>query len=211
MAPPLHSPSRHNGRSAIFGRLLAGCCFLAAALLVWTQQNEYENNEHRIGGPNSWRTQQNDHGKEAQRTHLFHKRQKPGVQPFVCKIGQLELKLPQAPDIIIAGAAKSGTTTLANWLLEHPKVLPTKKLECHFLTAGIHPHEVDILLNSENNQTSREDLVCELRKRYLHQWPDLSQAINDGFDKSLSTERFFTFDKVRQKSCLYWKPVVSCH
>ena len=183
--------SNQNGKTIIFGRLLAGCCFLLAALLAWTQQGEYrDRGSHRLrdskNGPAlAW---------------FAHGRDIPAetTQPFSCKIDQLEMNLPQAPDLIIAGAAKCGTTTLAHWLLNHPSVLPTKKLECHFFNAGIHQHEVDRLLEVEldsYNQTKKEDLICELRMRYLHQWPDLSQTNNQQLQKS--TGRLFTFDKVR--------------
>jgi hypothetical protein len=62
----------------------------------------------------------------------------------------LELKLTQAPDLIVAGAAKWGTTTLSRWLLDHPSVIPAKRLENHFLTTGIHPHEVLLVLQASS-------------------------------------------------------------
>lgn len=193
------SPSSEHGRTLFVGRALAGTFFLAAALLVWTQQEEYS--EHRLVGKNNFNPD-----KESTSTI---------VQTYSCKIDQLEMNLAQAPDLIIAGAAKCGTTTMAHWLLDHPNVLPTKKWECHFFNTGIHPHEAEKLLNSNHhnndNQSKREDLICELRKRYLHQWPDLSQASGSSHRQSsdnsllLSKERVFTFDKV--SSCLTKSPL----
>ena len=141
---------------------------------------------------------------------------------FSCNIGTMKLGLSQSfPDLIIPGAAKSGTTTLAQWLLDHPNVLPTKKWECHFFNTGIHPREFEPLLNyttfsrssssnKANNDTNSttaalDELICRLRKRYLHEWPDLSDAMtanSDGNGEATGAashikhgERMYTFDK----------------
>src|SRR5690625_3724164 len=40
------------------------------------------------------------------------------------------------PDFLIIGAAKSGTTSLFQYLSQHPKILPPKKKEVRYLASG---------------------------------------------------------------------------
>ena len=59
-SPLSDDPQQHDGpkRMLCYGRLLAGCFTLAAALLVWNQQYEYSEKKknHRLGDPSVlWR------------------------------------------------------------------------------------------------------------------------------------------------------------
>ncbi|CAB9522758.1 Carbohydrate (N-acetylgalactosamine 4-sulfate 6-O) sulfotransferase 15 [Seminavis robusta] len=177
------------------GRLVGGVCLLIAVILVLTAQVEYgETQKNRLGAASYWWTATTEEQEQPQQ--------------FSCRMGSgFEVQLPQVPDLIIAGAPKCGTTTLAHWLLDHPKVLPTKKWECHFFTTGIHPREFEPLLegssSGSNRHEKKDNLICELRKRYLHQWPALSPTHNKRGDgtssstrgKSMMHERHYTFDK----------------
>ena len=42
------------------------------------------------------------------------------------------------PDFAIAGAMKSGTTSLFSYLMQHPKVVPPYRKEVHFFGPGHH-------------------------------------------------------------------------
>lgn len=44
------------------------------------------------------------------------------------------------PDFIIIGAQKSGTTSLYNFLAQHPQLLPSFRKEVHFFDGGINPY-----------------------------------------------------------------------
>jgi hypothetical protein len=200
--------SKHNNHyRQLVVRVFVVCCLLSAVILVWTQQYEYEeerqHHRHHISNSDksafmSWWT-----GGDASDSDPYGE---PGT--FSCKIHKMNMTLPQAPDLIIAGAPKCGTTTLAHWLLDHPSVLATKKWECHFFSTGIHPREFGLLLNITTPYTqkddaldtaSRSDLICQLRKRYLRHWPDLIASIsgtdaNGILDKG-DDLRYFTFDK----------------
>ncbi len=43
------------------------------------------------------------------------------------------------PDFIIAGAMKSGTSSLFNQMAQHPRIFPTSKKEVHFFDGGLSP------------------------------------------------------------------------
>jgi hypothetical protein len=44
------------------------------------------------------------------------------------------------PDFIIIGAQKSGTSSLFNYLAQHPQLLPSTEKEVHFFDGGLDPH-----------------------------------------------------------------------
>jgi len=235
----------------LLGRALMACSFLVALFIGRAQYSKYTDGNEAGKGVAPFSTfsfvmpsHSNIHQENSSSSNNNNNNNPPA--PIVsstqsCRIGNLEFHLLRLlPNVILAGAAKSGTTTLSKWLLEHPRVLPTKKLECHFFTTGIHPREMkpfllvdggdddddDDYYRNERNYTSfqisqekeekdangknREELICQLRKRYLHQWPNLSSLVvathlNDdkqqlrpkqSTDKSSATlQNYFTFDK----------------
>ncbi len=42
------------------------------------------------------------------------------------------------PDFIIIGAMKSGTTSLYNYLIQHPRIIAAQKKEVHFFDKHFH-------------------------------------------------------------------------
>ena len=216
-------PKNHHRQLVV--RMFVVCCLLSAVILVWTQQYEYEEvkrkkhrRRHSGGGRSS-----NDQSSPGLFQSWFSSMEERGEDDeentFTCRIHKMNMTLPQAPDVIIAGAPKCGTTTLAHWFLEHPQILPTKKWESHFFNTGIHPREFGPLLNittqytredgsittttgtttssthySATSSNDRQDLICQLRKRYLRHWPDLIASLSET-SKDDDATRYYTFDK----------------
>ncbi len=47
-----------------------------------------------------------------------------------------DFERPKGPDFLIIGGMKCGTTSLYNYLVEHPQILPSVKKELHFFNKG---------------------------------------------------------------------------
>jgi hypothetical protein len=60
-----------------------------------------------------------------------------GLQHYTALTGNLRM----APDFVIIGARKAGTTSLYNYLVEHPSVLPALMKEIHFFTSHFEKGE----------------------------------------------------------------------
>jgi Sulfotransferase domain len=51
---------------------------------------------------------------------------------YVRSIGKITARTRARPDFIIIGAQKAGTTSLYNYIAQHPQVLPAEKKEIHY-------------------------------------------------------------------------------
>jgi hypothetical protein len=60
-----------------------------------------------------------------------------GLQHYTALTGNLRM----SPDFVIIGARKAGTTSLYNYLVEHPSVLPALMKEIHFFTSNYEKGE----------------------------------------------------------------------
>lgn len=75
------------------------------------------------------------------------------------------------PNFFIIGAPKSGTTSLASWLSEHPQVFMTPNKEPNFFNTDIFtPNRIDEqnYFNLFSNSTSSHKCIGEASTRYLY-------------------------------------------
>lgn len=127
------------------------------------------------------------HDQEASLLQSFHQRndpttmeeqENPIVQQHTCKIGNQVTSFQQAPNVIIIGAQKAGTTQLADLLKEHPNMLsPKKGYELHYLDWMIPKLKDREQKRKELNLKTETELFCHYSKEYA-----------DSFDTSLLQE-----------------------
>ncbi len=77
------------------------------------------------------------------------------------------------PDFLIIGAAKAGTTSLYNYLLQHPHILPCFKKEVHFFDSNfnrkINWYKSFFPLRNKKRNVNKEYLMCgESSPYYLY-------------------------------------------
>ena len=56
------------------------------------------------------------------------------------KLRQTTWRVRYLPEFIIIGAQKSGTTSLFDYLSQHPNLIPSYNKEVHFFDGGLNPH-----------------------------------------------------------------------
>ncbi len=61
------------------------------------------------------------------------------MQSYLKKIRSLTWRWRSLPDFMIIGAQKAGTTSLFDYLSQHPQLAPAFKKEVHFFDGGINP------------------------------------------------------------------------
>jgi len=86
------------------------------------------------------------------------------MKPYTCQAGEQRLSFPQAPDFILAGAQKSGTTALFALLEKHPSIIRSQNFEEHFFDMhyGIELEKLTAKYKGE----SSESIHCRLGKLY---------------------------------------------
>jgi hypothetical protein len=121
-----------------------------------------------------------------------------------CQLNTNEtITLPTVPYLIIIGAQKGGTTSMAQWLQEHPQVQPgrfPKKRESHFF------HGVFAGLLEEKSQKkwkgTEEQFYCRARQRYAEVVFEVSTMMEGMVDGRNPT---ITYDKtpvnIHLKNC----------
>ena len=124
---------------------------------------------------------------------LESRQQKAYTTLHSCQLHNKTVTIPTVPHLIIIGAQKGGTTSMANWLNEHPQVVPgrfPKRKESHFF------HGVFAGLQQEYAQkrwTGTEDeFYCWARQRYaevVFDVPTVMEGMVDGKNPVI------TFDK----------------
>jgi len=73
------------------------------------------------------------------------------------------------PDFLIIGAQKSGTTSLYNYLIQHPKIIPAKKKEIHYFDLNYNKDLSWYKANFPlNNQLKKRNAICgEASPQYI--------------------------------------------
>ena len=61
---------------------------------------------------------------------------------------QVDFSKQSIPHFLIIGAQKCGTTSLYNYLIQHPQIIPALSKEVHFLTRMCHSLDVFIIYPS---------------------------------------------------------------
>jgi Sulfotransferase domain len=89
-----------------------------------------------------------------------------------CTLRNGTIQLPMAPDVILAGAMKSGTSYFWNLLRMHPDFVPSRKFEAHFFDwqFAVPPRDLDsdkFWTRFDGDATVREHQVCAARKKYI--------------------------------------------
>lgn len=102
----------------------------------------------------------------------------------------------QAPDFLIVGAQKAGTTSLYNCLKQHPSVLPARKKEIHYFSQFYHkglPWYLDHFPSRDTHQLSGEASPFYLfhpqsARRIAETYPDIRIIIllRDPVERAIS-------------------------
>ena len=87
-----------------------------------------------------------------------------GLKQYTCQAGSSTFQFPRVPDLIIAGAQKSGTTALFALLEKHPSILRSKSFETHFF--DMHYGLAREKLEAQFPQESVESIHCRLARMY---------------------------------------------
>lgn len=69
-------------------------------------------------------------------------------RPFISAFRMVTWSQRVNPELIIVGAQKAGTTSLFNYLQQHPQLVPSFKKEVHFFDSGLE-EEVDTFTKGE--------------------------------------------------------------
>ena len=112
---------------------------------------------------------------------------------FTCNIGDVKVTIPKAPSFLIIGAQKGGTTSLFDYLMEHPNVRPSmnwflsneKRHEIHFFDFEWRPFE------QHNTFENESDFYCHVAKRYV----EVNFDVNAILKADLYGRTLVSFDK----------------
>ncbi len=96
------------------------------------------------------------------------------------------------PHTVIAGAPKSGTSSLFFWLADHPEVCPSRKKETHFLRDNINKHNRDLNIHEHG----------------LESYSSLFRHCGQGSVRLEATPRYF-FEKTPVKVLSSFHPLPS--
>ena len=101
---------------------------------------------------------------------------------YTCSIGDTKITLPKAPSFMIIGAQKGGTSSLFEYLQEHPSIAPTMNV---ILSGGrrneVHFFDFEWALFERNRkqhvQWSDSDYYCHAAKHYVETNFDVSSLL----------------------------------
>jgi hypothetical protein len=96
----------------------------------------------------------------------------------------------EAPDFIIVGAQKAGTTALYNLLHKHPDLLRSVRTEPHFFDS----------IYIDPSKTPTPEKLCDFRFRYSQQWP------HEQLSQNSSRAPVFAFEKTPSYLALPYVP-----
>jgi hypothetical protein len=112
-----------------------------------------------------------------------------------CRYQQSTLSFPLAPNLIIIGAQKAGTSALAEFLATHPQMEPPSPLSSRNFEAHFMDWTIPLNQQSREEQIKKErldnedELFCRYRSEYSHMWNDtklLSDPTKVSFEKTPS-------------------------
>mmetsp|Transcript_15442 Transcript_15442/g.33583 ORF Transcript_15442/g.33583 Transcript_15442/m.33583 type:complete len:475 (+) Transcript_15442:53-1477(+) len=112
---------------------------------------------------------------------------------YTCSIGDVKITIPKVPSFVIIGAQKGGTTSMFNYLMEHPNVRPSMN---SFLSNGMR-HEVHFFdfewraLEQYNSLQNKSDFYCHVAKRYV----EINFDVNAMLKADLYGRTLVSFDK----------------
>lgn len=97
-----------------------------------------------------------------------------GTRRHSCTVGNQTFTYPEVPSFLIVGAQKSGTTTLADKLREHPNIVSTRDFsenfhETHFFDWRFPNAETRQKMMLEQN-ISEDEVFCHCRQAYLQKF-----------------------------------------
>lgn len=96
------------------------------------------------------------------------------LQTQSCRYQQKTLTFPAAPQFIILGAQKAGTSALADFLDSHPQMegpVSTKRnYEAHFLDWMLPNHNLREQLVTKEGLANQDELFCSYQAEYSGMW-----------------------------------------
>lgn len=154
-----------------------------------------------------------DHQKENRNLTRYKTSTMPQLTHHTCSILNRTETIPQVPHFIIAGAQKSGTTALFEFLKLHPNIQSSKSLETHFFDWH-YPSAVqknDWLLQHNLSLTiSDSEFSCAILRAYSEQF-DVSggeTALNSMFFEKTPSYLFLTKVPELISMTCFWKPKI---
>lgn len=97
-----------------------------------------------------------------------------------CIVNSLTAENWQGPDFLVIGAQKCGTSSLYDYIVEHPSIKKAKRKEIHYfdkyLTKGIHWYKSQFPKKKKNSTF----LIGEATPKYLYD-PAVPQMVHDLF------------------------------
>jgi len=132
------------------------------------------------------------------------------VGNHTCSVNGKRLSFPTVPQFIIAGAQKSGTTALFEFLNEHPDIQGSLTPEAHFFdwyypSDDISRHEW-LAAKSLPDPLPADDLLCAIQKAYSENF-NVTLPDKLYFEKSPSY-LFLTKIPSAIASTCFWKPKI---
>lgn len=108
-----------------------------------------------------------------------------------CTLHNKTIRLPKAPDLILAGAQKAGTSAFFFVLSQHPNMVPSFKFESHFFdwSFAVPPKELrKAEFWKKFNASTEDELLCSARKQYIEENFPIERLTN-------SNRRLITYEK----------------
>ncbi|CAB9521638.1 Heparan sulfate glucosamine 3-O-sulfotransferase 2 [Seminavis robusta] len=117
-----------------------------------------------------------------------------------CTLHNDTITLPMAPDVILAGAMKSGTSYFWNLLRKHPEFIPSRKFEAHFFDwqFAVPPKDLEsheFWTRFDETAKTREEQMCAARKRYIDDNFDREQLLRMRYNRNNNRRAKLTFEK----------------
>jgi hypothetical protein len=139
-----------------------------------------------------------------------HTKHTSSIFHHTCSVQNRTVRVRKAPHFIIAGAQKSGTTALYEFLRQHPKMQASKKSEAHFFDWH-YPQRADKKKWLEDRNfskfTSNEEYQCALQEAYGQEFePVLDESVIQ-FEKTPSYLFLTRIPKLIHDTCP-WKPKI---
>ena len=112
---------------------------------------------------------------------------------YTCNIGETKITIPKAPSFVIIGAQKGGTTSMFDYLMDHPNVRPTM----NWFLSGELRHEVHFFdfewrsLETFNDFEKESDFFCLAAKSYV----ETNFDVNSLLKADLHGKTMVSFDK----------------
>lgn len=127
-----------------------------------------------------------------------------------CNVQNRTVRVPKAPHFIIAGAQKSGTTALYEFLRQHPKMQASNKSEVHFFD-WYYPQRVDKNKWLEDRNVSKsisdQEYQCAIQEAYGQEFePVLDESVIT-FEKTPAYLFLTRVPKLILDTCP-WKPKI---